>query len=120
MHIQITDLAAQRLTESLNDQPGYFKVFYDMEGCGCNGIVVLLIVDEPAALDEQIETNLVPFYVDPKHQLNLESSMKLDAQANYSAYTLSSDSGVISSNLRLRDARAAAVGTASASDACML
>ncbi|MCK6073671.1 iron-sulfur cluster biosynthesis family protein [Paenibacillus silvae] len=120
MHIQITDLAAQRLTESLNDQPGYFKVFYDMEGCGCNGIVVLLIVDEPAALDEQIETNLVPFYVDPKHQLNLESSMKLDSQANYSAYTLSSDSGVISSNLRLRDARAAAVGTASASDACML
>lgn len=120
MHMQITDLAAQRLTESLNDQPGYFKVFYDMEGCGCNGVVVLLIVDEPAALDEQIETNLVPFYVDPKHQLNLESSMKLDAQANYPAYTLSSDSGVISSNLRLRDARAAAVGTGSASDACML
>ncbi|WP_342555820.1 iron-sulfur cluster biosynthesis family protein [Paenibacillus sp. FSL R7-0652] len=120
MHIQITDLAAQRLTKSLNDQPGYFKVFYDMEGCGCNGVVVLLIADEPAALDEQIETNLVPFYVDPKHQLNLEPNMKLDAQENYPAFVLSSDSGVISSNLRLRDARKAAVGTPSASNACNL
>lgn len=120
MHMQITDLAAKRLTASLNDQPGYFKVFYDMEGCGCNGVVVLLIVDELASLDEQIETNFVPFYVDPKHQLNLESSMKLDAQENYPAFTLSSDSGVISSNLRLRDARAAAVGTPSALNACTL
>lgn len=31
MYIQITDLAAKRLTESLNDQPGYFKVIYDLK-----------------------------------------------------------------------------------------
>lgn len=120
MHIQITDLAAARLTESLNDQPGYFKVFYDTEGCGCNGILVLLIVDEPAALDEQIETNLVPFYVDPKQQLNLEQHMKLDTEENYPSFTLSSDSGVLSSNVRVRDTRTVNAGKSSAPDACML
>ncbi|KQY94855.1 hypothetical protein ASD24_04755 [Paenibacillus sp. Root52] len=120
MHIQITDLAAARLTESLNDQPGYFKVFYDTEGCGCNGIIVILLIDEPAALDEQIETNLVPFYVDPKQQLNLEQQMKLDTEQNYASFTLSSDAGVLSSNVRVRDIRAVAAGSSSASDACSL
>lgn len=117
MHIQITDLAAARLTESLNDQPGYFKVFYDTEGCGCNGIIVILLIDEPAALDEQIETNLVPFYVDPKQQLNLEQQMKLDSEPNYASFTLSSDAGVLSSNVRVRDTRAVAAGSSSSSDA---
>lgn len=120
MHIQITDLAAARLTESLNDQPGYFKVFYDTEGCGCNGILVLLIVDEPGALDEQIETNLVPFYVDPKQQLNLEQHMKLDTEENYPSFTLSSDSGVLSSNVRVRDTRTVNAGKSTTPDACML
>ncbi|WP_440119192.1 iron-sulfur cluster biosynthesis family protein [Paenibacillus sp. QZ-Y1] len=110
MHIQITDLAVKRLTESLNDQPGYFKVFYDMEGCGCNGIIVILIVDEPSALDVQIETNLVPFYVDPKQQLNLEQHMKLNTEENHPSFTLSSDSGVLSSNVRVRDTRALVAG----------
>lgn len=120
MHIQITDLAAKRLTESLNDQPGYFKVFYDMEGCGCNGIIVILIVDEPADLDTQIETNLVPFYVDPKQQLNLEQHMKLNTEENYPSFTLSSDSSVLSSNVRVRDNRGVVTGSSNASDACKL
>ncbi|QLG41027.1 MULTISPECIES: iron-sulfur cluster biosynthesis family protein [unclassified Paenibacillus] len=120
MHIQITDLAAARLTESLNDQPGYFKVIYDMEGCGCNGIIAILIVDKPEALDVQIETNLVPFYVDPKQQLNLEQHMKLDTEPNYPSFKLSSDSGVLSSNVRVRDARAVAVGSSSNSVSCEL
>lgn len=120
MHIQITDLAAARLTESLNDRPGYFKVIYDMEGCGCNGIIAILIVDEPEALDVQIETNLVPFYVDPKQQLNLEQHMKLDTEPNYPSFKLSSDSGVLSSNVRVRDARAVAAGSSGNSVSCEL
>lgn len=44
MYIQITDLAAKRLTESLNDQPGYFKVIYDLEGCGCNRLSLLSLL----------------------------------------------------------------------------
>lgn len=120
MYIQITDLAAKRLTESLNDQPGYFKVIYDLEGCGCNGVIAIIIVDVLAALDAQIETNLVPFYVDPKQQLNLEQHMKLDTEENYPSFKLSSDSGVLSANVRVRDTRAVTAGSSGGSDACML
>ncbi|MEC0124858.1 iron-sulfur cluster biosynthesis family protein [Paenibacillus pabuli] len=120
MYIQITDLAAARLTKSLNDQPGYFKVIYDLEGCGCNGIIAILIVDQPEALDVQMETNLVPFYVDPKQQLNLEQHMKLDTEPNYPSFKLSSDSGVLSSNIRVRDARAVTAGSSDQSVTCEL
>jgi uncharacterized protein YqkB len=120
MQLHITELAANRLTEHLNDQAGSFKIFYDTEGCGCNGVIVILIVDKPDPLDVAIETNLSPFYVDAKQQFNLEQQMKLDAEPNYPSFKLSSDSGVFSSNVRVRDTRSAAVGTSSSSDACVL
>lgn len=105
MHIQITDLAAARLQESLGQQPGQFKVFYDTEGCGCNGVIVILIVDAPDRLDQRIDSNVTPFYVDAKQQFNLDQQMKLDAEPNYPSFVLSSDSGVLSSNVRVRDVR---------------
>ncbi|MEN1984601.1 iron-sulfur cluster biosynthesis family protein [Paenibacillus hubeiensis] len=120
MRISITDLAAERLTAGLGEQPGYFKLFYDTENCGCNGVLVIDIVDQPGALDEPVETNLGTFYVDPKQQLNLEESMKLDTEPNYPSFRLSSDSGVLNGNLRVRDARASAVGTPAAMNACAL
>lgn len=46
MMIQVTPLAERKLKERLEDQPGLFKLFYDTEGCGCDGINVLISVSE--------------------------------------------------------------------------
>ncbi|MHA7966804.1 iron-sulfur cluster biosynthesis family protein [Paenibacillus sp. CAU 1782] len=120
MQLHITELASNRLTKHLNNQAGVFKIFYDTEGCGCNGVIVILIVDEPDALDVVIESNLSPFYVDAKQQFNLEQQMKLDAEPNYPSFKLSSDSGVFSSNVRVRDIRSATVGGSAVTNACSL
>ncbi|GGH19689.1 iron-sulfur cluster biosynthesis family protein [Paenibacillus segetis] len=105
MEIQIGSLAKERLAESLGDGPGFFKLFYDTEGCGCNGVIVILIVDKPNPLDVEITTNLSPFLVDPKQQHNLDEFMRLEAEENYPAFKLSSDSSLFSSNIRIRDVR---------------
>lgn len=105
MELHISTLAKERLLKSLGDQPGYFKLFYDTEGCGCNGVIVILIVDQPDQFDVEIDTNLLPFLVDPKQQHNLDESMKLDSEENYPAYKLSSDSNSFGSNIRVRDIR---------------
>lgn len=105
MEIQIVSLAKERLEESMGDRPGFFKLFYDTEGCGCNGVIVILIVDKPNPLDIEITTNLTPFLVDPKQQHNLDDTMRLEAEENYPAFKLSSDSSLFSSNIRIRDIR---------------
>ncbi|RUT47443.1 iron-sulfur cluster biosynthesis family protein [Paenibacillus anaericanus] len=105
MKIQIGSLAKERLVESLGNRPGFFKLFYDTEGCGCNGVIVILITDKPDQFDIEIETNLVPFLVDPKQQHNLDETMRLEAEENYPAFKLSSDSNLLSSNIRIRDIR---------------
>ena len=51
MHIQLDPLTEGRLRESLGGKPGYFKIFYDTEDCGCNGMLVIRIVDEPSPTD---------------------------------------------------------------------
>jgi hypothetical protein len=63
MMIQVTPLAERKLKERLEDQPGFFKLFYDTEGCGCDGINVLLIVSEVEDGDSRIESDSLPFIV---------------------------------------------------------
>lgn len=121
MEIQIGSLAKERLVESLGNRPGFFKLFYDTEGCGCNGVIVILITDKPAQFDIEIETNLTlaPFLVDPKQQHNLDETMRLEAEENYPAFKLSSDSSLFSSNIRIRDVRGTA-DTLSSLNECLL
>ncbi|WP_018883012.1 iron-sulfur cluster biosynthesis family protein [Paenibacillus massiliensis] len=106
MHIQISELAAQRMTEALEGRSGYFKLLYDTEGCGCNGVIVLRIVDQLESLDEMLETNALPIFVDPKQRHNLEEAMRLDAEPNFPSFSLVGDSGTYSTNIRIYDLRA--------------
>ncbi len=63
MNIQISPLAEQRLTQILGDQPGYIKLFYDTEGCGCDGITVLKSVSAPDNGDIEVQAGSLPFLV---------------------------------------------------------
>jgi uncharacterized protein YqkB len=40
MNIQVTPLAERKLTERLGGKPGFFKLLFDTESCGCDGINV--------------------------------------------------------------------------------
>ncbi|MGF7047209.1 uncharacterized protein YqkB [Paenibacillus sp. DS2015] len=105
MIIQLTPLAEDRLKTSLGDQPGYFKLFYDTEGCGCDGISVLLIINGPDSGDINVDAGLIPLLINPQQAIYYEEFMRLDADPNYPSFKLSSDSMVYSTNVTIRDIR---------------
>lgn len=103
--IQVTPLAERKLKERLGDQPGFFKLFYDTVGCGCDGINVLLIVSEVEQGDSRIETNSLPFIVSRQQEIFYEDKMRLDAEERFSSYKLVSDSQIYGNNIMVRDMR---------------
>lgn len=105
MMIQVTPLAERKLKERLGDQPGFFKLFYDTVGCGCDGINVLLIVSEVEQGDSRIETNSLPFIVSKQQEIFYEDKMRLDAEERFSSYKLVSDSQIYGNNIMVRDMR---------------
>ncbi|MEK4461252.1 iron-sulfur cluster biosynthesis family protein [Paenibacillus sp. FSL H8-0315] len=105
MMIQVTPLAERKLKERLGDQPGFFKLFYDTVGCGCDGINVLLIVSEVEQGDSRIETNSLPFIVSRQQEIFYEDKLRLDAEERFSSYKLVSDSQIYGNNIMVRDMR---------------
>ncbi len=105
MKIAITALAEQKLKEALGDQPGYFRLTYDTEDCGCDGISVLLIKSEPDNGDIEIDAGSLPFIINTNHQIFYEEYLLLDVEPNFPSFKLSSDSTIYNTNLRTRDMR---------------
>jgi len=105
MMIQVTPLAEKKLTERLGDQPGIFKLFYDTEGCGCDGINVLLIVNEANAGDLSVEAGKLPFVVAHQQEIFYEDKLRLDADARHASFKLDSDSQIYGTNVLVRDMR---------------
>jgi uncharacterized protein YqkB len=105
MMIQVTPLAERKLKERLGDQPGFFKLFYDTEGCGCDGINVLLMVSEKEVGDSTIEAGSLPFIVSRQQEIFYEDKMRLDAEERFSSFKLNSDSQIYSNNILVREMR---------------
>jgi uncharacterized protein YqkB len=108
MHIQPDTLASARLQESLTGQPGYFKLFYDTEDCGCNGVLVIQIVKEPNATDIVFQQEPFNFICDRQQESLFDEVMRLEAEPGYPSYKLTSDSTLFGSNVRVKDVRTAA------------
>jgi uncharacterized protein YqkB len=105
MNLQLNSLTKERLQESLGDNPGYFKLFYDVEDCGCNGVLVLQIVSQPWNTDIHIQADPFTFLVDARQESLFDASMRLEADERYPSYRLVSDASIISSNIKLKDVR---------------
>lgn len=105
MMIQVTPLAERKLKESLGDQPGFFKLFYDTEGCGCDGINVLLIVSEVEDGDSTIDAGSLPFIVSRQQEIFYEDQMRLDTEERFSSFKLDSDSQIYGKNILVKDMR---------------
>ncbi|GGF80567.1 hypothetical protein GCM10010912_27120 [Paenibacillus albidus] len=109
MNIQVTPLAVRKLSERLGDQLGIFKLFYDTEGCGCDGINVLLIVDQAEHGDTPVETGSVPMVVSRQQEIFYEETMRLDADERMSSFKLDSHSQIYGKNILVRDVRSGSV-----------
>ncbi|NUU61462.1 iron-sulfur cluster biosynthesis family protein [Paenibacillus agri] len=105
MIIQVTPLAERKLKERLGDQPGIFKLFYDTQGCGCDGINVLLIVDQAGPEDLRIDAGGLPFIVSRQQEIFYEDKMRLDGEERFTSFKLDSDSQIYGKNILIRDIR---------------
>ncbi|MGM1019127.1 MAG: iron-sulfur cluster biosynthesis family protein [Bacillota bacterium] len=105
IQLQLDPLSVERLASALSAQPGVFKLFYDTEGCGCNGVIVILVVTAPDATDIVIQSEPYSFFVDRQQEQQFDSRMRLEADPNYPSFKLSSDAGLFSSNIRIKDVR---------------
>lgn len=105
MHVQLNELTAKRLNDSLGGQSGYFKLFYDTEDCGCNGMLEIRIVQEPNATDIVFQQEPFVFLCDRQQESLFDEVMKLEADEGYPSYKLTSDSTLFGSNIRVKDAR---------------
>lgn len=105
MHVQLNALTAERLQASLAGEPGYFKLFYDTEDCGCNGMLVIRIVKEPNATDIVFQKEPFVFICDRQQESLFDEVMKLEADEGYPSYKLTSDSTLFGSNIRVKDTR---------------
>lgn len=118
MKIQVTPLAGRKLKERLGDQPGLFKLFYDTEGCGCDGINVLLIVNEAQPGDVSVDAGELPFIVSRQQEIFYEEQMRLDAEERFSSFKLDSHSQIYGKNILVRDLRNTGVPQPGAGIAC--
>lgn len=105
MIIQVTPLAEKKLKDRLGDQPGVIKLFYDTVGCGCDGINVLLILDQAEPGDQKVDAGALPFIVSGQQAIFYEEHMRLDGEEHFSSFKLSSDSQLYSKNILVRDLR---------------
>ncbi|ASA22352.1 iron-sulfur cluster biosynthesis family protein [Paenibacillus donghaensis] len=107
MMIQVTPLAERKLQHLLGEKPGIFKLFYDTEGCGCDGINVLLIVNEAESYDLPLEAGKLPFIISSQQEIFYEEKLRLDADEHLPSFKLASDSQIYGNNIQLRDLRGA-------------
>lgn len=105
MQIQLNEYTTQKLRDSLGERPGVFKLFTDTEGCGCNGVIVVQIINEPHLTDILVQTEPFTFYVDRQQESLFDDVMRLEADPNYPSFKLSSDSSLLGNNIRLKDVR---------------
>ncbi|WP_339315196.1 iron-sulfur cluster biosynthesis family protein [Paenibacillus sp. FSL R10-2734] len=105
MFIQLNTRTIERLKENLGERPGYFKLFFDTEGCGCNGVIVIQIISEPNTTDIAVQKEPFSFFVDRQQESLFDDLMRLEADENYPSFRLSSDSSLLGSNIRINDIR---------------
>ncbi|WP_440962260.1 iron-sulfur cluster biosynthesis family protein [Paenibacillus nitricinens] len=105
MFIQLNSQTIEKLEKSLDERPGYFKLFFDTEGCGCNGVIVIQIISEPHHTDIEVQKEPFTFLVDRQQESLFDEQMRLEADENYPSFRLSSDSSLLGSNIRVKDIR---------------
>ncbi|GIO28917.1 MULTISPECIES: iron-sulfur cluster biosynthesis family protein [Paenibacillus] len=105
MIILIDPYTEERLAKSLAGRPGFFKLFYDTENCGCNGVLAIEIIEQPLETDIKITVKTFTFLVDKQQESLFDKVLKLEADRAYPSFKVTSDSALYSTNVRIKDVR---------------
>jgi len=105
LNVKFDLFTEKKLNEYMGGRPGYFKLYYDTEDCGCNGVLVVQIIDQPLDTDIEIQADPFIFLVDRQQESLFDNTMRIIADQSYPSFTVRSDSSLFSSNVRIRDLR---------------
>jgi len=99
------------LEQAFGGQPGYLRVAYDNEGCGCSlsGAIALWLVDEQKASDLNIASDSgISFIIDKNDAVYLDQNLSITISGfDKSSVRLASDGQSYGSSIRIEDRRAA-------------
>lgn len=109
MKIGMNEATVERLRERMGDGGGCFKLYYDVESCGCNGVLTIQLLDTPWKTDVAVQERPFKFVVDRQQQQQFDEIMTVEADPGYPSYKISGSTGLFSSNVRLVDLRSRAV-----------
>lgn len=92
MEINITDRAAEKITEKKGAHEGFLKLKYDVEGCGCvmSGVTSLWLVDKIDEDDRPIDTAIGQIYVEKSKEVFLNDQMTIDFSPSSNSLQLKS------------------------------
>lgn len=105
MNIVIDPFTEEKLTKSLAGRPGFFKLFYDTEDCGCNGVLAIEILERPLGTDIKVPVKAFTFLIDKQQESLFDKVLKLEADRAYPSFKVTSDSALYSTNVRVKDVR---------------
>lgn len=105
MNIVMDAYSETKLNDIKGDRPGYFKLFYDTENCGCNGVLAIQLQDKPLETDIQIPVQSFIFLVDRQQECLFDETMKLEADRSYPVFKVASDSALYSTHVKISDIR---------------
>ncbi|GIP26373.1 hypothetical protein J23TS9_15030 [Paenibacillus sp. J23TS9] len=110
MIILIDSYTEEKLAKSLIGRPGFFKLFYDTENCGCNGVLAIEIVEQPLETDIKVSVKKFTFLIDMQQESLFDKVLKLEADRTYPSFKVTSDSALYSTNVRIKDDRDIVLG----------
>lgn len=109
MEIRMNSFTGDKLKLAIGDKGGLIKLFYDTEDCGCNGVLVLQVLDQPYPTDIQVQEEPFSIFIDRQQESLFDDVMNVEADSDFPVYKISSDGSLFSSNAPLRDLRKQAV-----------
>ncbi|MDO3411847.1 iron-sulfur cluster biosynthesis family protein [Saccharibacillus sp. CPCC 101409] len=93
-------------------RPGYIRLAYDNEGCGCSlsGAIALWLIDAPVATDEAVESaGGLRFIVDKNDAVYFDRNLSITISGfDKTSVRLASDGQSYGSSIRIEDRRAGA------------
>lgn len=105
MEIKITDSAAQKINEKLPGKPGFLKLKYETEGCGCvvSGVTALWFVDELDEDDQAIQTNDLTIHIEKSKAVFLDENMTIDFSDSANTFQLRSPNQILNGRMSFVD-----------------
>lgn len=109
LSMKVSSEAQSLLQSKLDSRPGYIRLAYDNEGCGCSlsGAIALWIVDRTEPADIAISSDSgIDFIVDKNDAVYFDETLSITISGfDKTSVRLSSDGQSYGSSIRIEDRR---------------